>query len=210
MRSIVGLVVLGGLLLLPQAVPAQPVPNLELALGLNVTTLEAPTDAGLRQMAAGGVVATWPLADPLSLESGLLLNQKGAVVQSGDNRTRYGVGYLDLPLHLRLDGPVLGGIAPYLSVGGFGGVKLFEQQRAGGELRFPLDTERAFFERTNAGLSGSLGGTLPIGNERALRLAVHYEHGLVNVARSTGASSDKPFPDAAQTRTWSIRLRFGL
>lgn len=213
MRCLVGLLLLSGLLIpLSEEARGQLTPDVGLTLGLNVTTVETPADASLRQMAAGGLVATWDLAGPFSLESQLLLSQKGAVLEDADDRIRYGAGYLDLPIQIRIDGPSLGGVAPYIAGGGFGGLKIFEQQRAGGEIRFPLDTDRSFFRRTNAGLSGSLGGSFPIWGGRRLRLSVHYEHGLKNVARAADDQprADAPFPTTAETRTWSIRVRFGL
>lgn len=187
-------------------------PELGITFGLNVTTLDAPTEGDLRQMAAGGLIATWPLTGPLALESQLVLNQKGTVVNGADGRIRYGAGYLDLPLHLRVDGPSLRSLIPHLTIGGFGGLKLFEQQRAGGEFRFPLGGAPAFFKRINAGLSGSLGGMLPIGGGRQLMLSLYYQHGLLDVARAVDDQpyENAPFPMTAHTRTWSVRVRFGL
>jgi hypothetical protein len=214
MRRLVVLLLLAGLFCVGMPAPghAQSAPQWGLSLGLNVTTVQAPGRLGVRQMAAGGVVMTWPLWGPAALQSKLLLNQKGTVVKGGGGGIRYGAGYLDLPVLLRLDGPSLGGVTPYVVGGGFGGVKVFERQRAGGELRFTLNSETSFFRRTNAGLTAGAGGTLPIGGDRRLNLSLHYAHGLVDVARSVDEQpyDEAPFPATAQTRTWSVRLRFGL
>lgn len=186
-----------------------------LTVGLNVTTLDGPagTDVNTRQMLAGGVVAQADVLGPLSLQGQLLLEQKGAAVQEGSTPIRYGAAYLSLPLDLRLQGPSLGPVTPYGLVGGFGSLKLFERQRAGSRrVNLPLETNTSFFQRTDAGATGGIGGTIAVGGGRRLNLAVRYAHGLVNVARSIDDQpfDQAPFPNPAETRTWSIMLRLGL
>jgi hypothetical protein len=169
-------------------------------------------------MAAGGVVFRWGLIGPLSVQPQLLYSQKGATVtgtadDGSEASVRYGAGYVHLPLLLRVDGPSIEGVTPYVVAGGFGSVKVFEQQRAGGEVSFALpDSEISFFRRTNAGPTGGLGGTIPVGDGRRLNVVVRYEHGLVDVARSVPEQPYAPasFPSTGKTRTWAIMLRFGI
>lgn len=192
---------------------SQSSPDFGFTLGVNVATLEAPGDVGLRQMAAGGLVAQLPVTDPLSIQSQLLLNQKGAEVGGEGGSIRYGAGYIDVPLLVRVELPSFGPVTPHGLAGGFGGVKIFEQQRAGGELSLSLpDTGTSFFRRTNGGLTGGVSGVISLGDGRRLNLAVRYEHGLVDVARSVPEQpyESVPFPSTAQTRTWSIMLKFGV
>lgn len=213
MRRLLGMLVLVGLLLgAAGRAQAQRSPQFGVAVGLNVTTVSAPADVGLRQMATGGVVMKMSLAGPLSLQPQLLLSQKGTTVQGGGGSIRYGAGYVNLPVLLRLDGPSLGPVSLFGVAGGFGGVKIFEQQRAGGELSFPLNTGTSFFRRVDAGLSAGIGGTIPLGGERRLNLGLRYEHGLVDVARSIDEQpyGQAPFPSSAETRTWAVTLRFGV
>ena len=213
MRRLLGMLVLVGLLLgAAGQARAQRAPQFGVALGLNVTTVSAPADVGVRQMVTGGFVMKMRVAGPLSLQPELLLSQKGTTVQGGEGSIRYGAGYLNLPVLLRVDGPSLGIVSPYGVVGGFGGVKLFEQQRAGGDLSFPLDAGTSLFRRTDGGLTAGVGGTIPLGGERRLNLALRYEHGLVDVARSVDEQpyAQAPFPSSAETRTWAIMLRFGI
>lgn len=213
MRRLLGSCLLLGVLLgAPPAALGQLSPQFGVALGVNVATVSAPADVGTRQMAAGGVVMRLGLPGPLSLEPQLLLSQKGTTVRGGEGSIRYGAGYLSLPVHLRVDGPSFGMVSPYGVVGGFGGVKLFEQQRAGGDLSFPLDAGTSLFRRTDGGLTAGVGGTIPLGEERRLNLALRYEHGLVDVARSVDEQpyAQAPFPSSAETRTWAIMLRFGI
>ncbi len=213
MRRLLGLcLLLGALLGAPPAALGQLSPQFGVALGVNVATLSAPADIGTRQMATGGVVMRLGLPGPLSLEPQLLLSQKGGTVQGEGGSLRYGAGYLNLPVLLRIDGPSLGVVSPYAGVGGFGGVKLFEQQRAGGDLSFPLNAGTSFFRRTDGGLTAGVGGTIPLGGDRRINLALRYEHGLVDVARSVDEQpyAQAPFPSSAETRTWAIMVRLGL
>lgn len=214
MSRLIQILLVGGILLGPvHPVQGQAAPQFGVTLGLNVATLEASADVGVRQLAAGGLVAQVGIVGPVSIQSQLLLSQKGAVVRGQRGDIRYGAGYLDLPLLLRLDGPSLGAVTLYGMGGAVGGVKVFEQQRAGGDLSLPLpNTGTSFFTRTNAGLTGGIGGTIPMGRDRSLNLAVRYEHGLVNVAQSVDEQpfDDAVFPSTARTRTWSVMLRFGV
>lgn len=203
-----GLLLAGG-----QVVQSQPSPDFGFTLGVNVTTLDAPGDVGLRQMAAGGLVAQLPVTGPLSVQSQLLLSQTGAQMGGEGGSIRYGAGYINVPLLLRVKLPSLGPVTPHGLAGGFGGLKIFEQQRAGGDLSLSLpDTGTSFFRRTNGGVMGGVSGVISLGNGRRLNLAVRYEHGLVDVARSVADQpyDSAPFPATAQTRTWSIMLQFGL
>jgi hypothetical protein len=206
------LVLVGLLLGVAGQARAQRSPQFGVALGLNVTTVSAPADVGVRQMVTGGVVMKMRVAGPLSLQPELLLSQKGTTVQGGGGSIRYGAGYVNLPVLLRLDGPSLGPVSLYGVAGGFGGVKVFEQQRAGGDLSFPLNSGTSFFRRTDAGLSAGVGGTIPLGGERRLNLVLRYEHGLVDVARSVDQQpyDQAPFPASAETRTWAVTMRFGV
>lgn len=213
MHRLVGLLLLVGIVAGgPRAATGQETPQLGLTLGMNVGTLEASGDVGFRQMAAGGFVLQMDLVGPFSVQPQLLLSQKGATVEGGGGSIRYGAGYLDLPLLLRVDGPTLGSVALYGLGGGVGGVKVFEQQRAGGDLSFPLDSGTSFFRRTNAGVAGGVGGHFSMGDDRRLHLVLQYEHGLVDVARSVEEQpyEQAPFPSSAETRTWSIMLRLGV
>jgi len=183
-------------------------------VGLNLATVDAPAnaDVGVRRLLAGGAVAQADVIGPLSVESQLLLEQKGTVVRGEVGGIRYGTAYLSWPLLLRVEGPTIGPVTPYGLAGGFGSLKLFEVHRGGGQgLGPPLDTNTSFFRRTDAGATGGIGGTISI-RDRQLNFAVRYAHGLVDVARSIDDQpfEEAPFPSRAETRTVSIRLRLGL
>ena len=213
-RFLPPLLLIGALLMAAPSVQGQPSPQFGITLGLNATTLEGPGNLGTRTMATGGIVMQVPISGPLSVQPQLLLSQKGTLVQSQQGGSiRYGAGYIDLPVLLRFQLPMLGPVTPYGLAGGVGGIKIFEQQRAGGDFSLPLPNDGAsFFRRTNAGLTGGLGGTFKFGRDRRINLAVRYEHGMVDVARSIDRQpyEQAPFPTTAETRTWSIMLRLGV
>lgn len=188
-------------------------PQFGFTLGVNLATLEAgAAETSPRPLFSGGLVAQMDVGGPVSVQSQLLFDQKGATVEAGDDAVRYGAGYVDLPILLRVEGPSLGSVTPYGLAGGFGGVKVSESQRAGSSgLSLDLEASTSFFRRTNAGLVGGAGGAVPVGAGRRLHLVVQYSYGLLDVARSIDEQPlAVPFPAEAQTRTWAIQLRLGL
>ena len=210
-----GLLFLIGIVLAhPPTAKGQATPEVGVALGGNLATLEAPAaETGIRPLFSGGVVVRQGLVGRLSVQGELLFDQKGASVENEGNTIRYGASYVDLPLLLRLEGPTVGSVQLHGLVGGFGGLKIFERQRAGGDLSLPLpDAGTSFFRRTNAGLTGGIGGTIAVGGGRGLTLVARYSHGLVDVARSVDEQpfSQAPFPPEARTRTVSVWLLLGL
>ena len=208
-----GALLLLGLLLGRPAAAQDQGPKFGATFGLNLATLRVSTaDVGVRQLFSGGLVAQMDVGGPFAVQSQLLFSQKGAVLIDGENAIRYGASYVDLPLQLRVQGPSLGSVTLHGLVGGFGGLKAFESQRAGRSgLSLSLDTGTSFFRRTNAGLMGGLGGEIPIGTDRRLRLVVQYAQGLTNVARTVEEQPlSVPFPSEAYTRTVSVMLRLGL
>jgi hypothetical protein len=213
MHRLLGILLLiGGLLVLAPEVRGQASPQFGVAFGLNVATVDGAGDLGTRQMVSGGAVVRLGLVGPIGVESQLLLSQKGTTVEGGGGSIRYGVGYLNLPVLLRIEGPSFGGVDLYGVGGGFGAVKIFEQERGGGEFSFPLNAEATFFRRVDAGPTAGIGGTIPLGGERRLNLGLRYEHGVVDVAESIDEQpyDQAPFPASAETRTWSLMLRLGI
>lgn len=184
------------------------------AVGVNLATVDAPAnaDVGVRRLLAGGAVVQAAVTGPLSVETQLLLEQKGTAVRGEVGGIRYGAAYLSWPLLLRVEAPTIGPVTPYGLAGGFGSLKLFEVHRGGGRgLGPPLDTNTSFFRRTDVGPTGGIGGRISIGR-RQLNISLRYAHGLVDVARSIDDQpfEEAPFPSRAETRTVSIMLRLGL
>lgn len=214
MRSVVGILLFAGVC----AGGPLPTQGQELqygfTLGGNWGTMQSPgLDPGRHVAFAGGFVLRQPVAGPLSLQSELLLNQKGVEVESDEEGAiDYGVGYLELPLLIHLKTPSLQSVTVHGEAGGFGAVKLFERQTpGGGGLNVPIRTGVSFYRRINAGIVAGVGATVPIRGQR-LNVTVRRAWGLRNVARDVPNQpfSEAPFPPEGKTRTWSFLLRFGI
>lgn len=183
-------------------------------LGFNLATMQSSeADPGFRPSYAAGVVLRQKVIGSLSLQSELLLSQKGAAIDSDAGASiRYGAAYLDLPVLVHITGPTIQRVGLHGEVGGFGAVKVFEQQRpGGGGLNLPLQTGTSFFKRFDAGPVMGLGATFSFGDRR-FNLTARYAWGMMDVARSLQEQPipTAPFPEEAQTRTWSLLVRLGL
>lgn len=213
MRAAVGLLLLVGLLAgAPLSGHGQDL-QYGIALGVNRVTMQVPgADPGGYFAFAGGLVVRQPLFGPVSIQPELLLNQKGAEIESESGGSiEYGVGYLELPVLIHLEAPSVQSVTVHGEAGGFGAVKLFERQTPGENFSISVDSATSFFRRYNAGVVAGVGATLPI-RKRRLNLTVRRAWGLTDVARDV---TDQPFPDAAfpadgETRTWSLLLRLGF
>jgi hypothetical protein len=213
MRAAVGLFLLAGLLAgAPLSSHGQDL-QYGIALGANRVTMQVPgADPGGYFAFAGGLVVRQPLFGPVSIQPELLLNQKGAEIESeGGGSIEYGVGYLELPVLIHLEAPSVRSVTVHGEAGGFGAVKLFERQTPGENRTVSFDADASFFRRYNAGVVAGVGATLPI-REQRLNLTVRRAWGLMDVAQDV---ADQPFPEAAfpadgETRTWSLLLRLGF
>ncbi|MFB6098435.1 MAG: porin family protein [Salinibacter sp.] len=214
MRYVVGLLLVGLLAVRPSPVRGQAGRQYGLTLGVNRGAIKSPDGrlGGHFGFVLGGVVRQ-PLYASLAVQSGLLLSQKGTEVRNDEGGAiEYQAGYIELPLLLHLEAPLVQSMVVYGEVGGFGAVKLFERQTPGeGNLNVALRTGRTFFQRFNAGLLAGIGATIPIRDQR-LNVTVRREWGLPDVARNV---ENQPFPQVSfpregRTRTWSLLLRFGF
>ncbi len=214
MRTVVAVLVLVGFLV-GKASPSHGQGSLQygITLGGNRVTMQiSGADPESYFTFAGGFVLRQPLYGPVSVQSELLLNQKGVEIAAENGRSiEYGAGYLELPLLLHLKAPSVQAVTLYGEAGGFGAVKLFERQTPGENTNVSLDTGTSFFRQTNAGVVAGAGVTLPIQDQR-FNLVMRRAWGLTDVAQDV---ADQPFPDAAfpadgETRTWSLLLRLGF
>jgi len=212
MRSLVGTLLFVGLLLGPSALSfAQEGPEFGLTLGVNRVTLQSPGAELESYFAfAGGVVLRQHLYGPASIQAELLLNQQGGRIPSEEGGAiDYGAGYLDLPLLLRLQAPMVQSITLYGEAGGFGGLKVFERQNPEGEsLSTSFDS---FYRRFNVGVVAGVGAMIPFRDNR-LNLTLRRGWGLRDVAQDVTDQpfSEAPFPSEGRTRTWSLLLRLGF
>jgi len=193
-------------------------PEFALTVGANFATLrDAEDGVGSRTSFAGGVAMKVDLVGPLSAQAEALLSRRGLAVDvndpmGGSAEVRYGASYVDLPVLLRVDGPTLFGlVTPHAMGGGYGSLKVFEQQSSGGDgITIPVNLDGPFYNRFDAGLTGGLGAGLGVGQSR-LALTVRYAYGLVDVAQTDASGAEvAPFPQQGQTSSWSVMARFGF
>lgn len=216
MRHLLGLVLLGSFFLNGAGHTAwgQEGPQFGFTIGGNLATMEVPNgDLGNRTSYAVGALLRQHLFGPVSLQSELLLSQKGAEIDAdGGGALQYGAGYLEGPVLIYVEAPSGRGITFHGEAGGFGAIKLFEQQRSrSGGVSLPVGMETTFFHRFDVGVAGGLGVSVSAGDRR-LNATVRHERGLVDVAQAvdTQPFPSAPFPAEGQTRTWSLLIRLGL
>jgi len=184
--------------------------------GINLATLRTDTaDVASETTFAGGLLLHVDVPGPVSLQPELLFVQKGAAVglRNGDGEVRYTGNYIELPLTLHVNGPRIGPVRPHLALGGYGSVKIFERQSAGGgEISFPLESDVSFYNRTDAGVHAGLGARFTAGGGGRLGIELRYSRGLVDVTQELSSQpfSEAPFPADGQTETWMLFIRFGL
>lgn len=215
MRYLLGILLAGGLFVGgPSPAHAQEDLQYGFALGVNRVTLESSAPGTDSYFAfVGGFVLRQHLSGPLSVQSELLLNQKGVRIEAENGGAiDYGAGYLELPLLVRLETPSVRSFALHGEVGGFGAVKLFERQTpGGGDLNAALRTGVSFYRRVNAGVVTGIGATIPVRDQR-FHLTVRRTWGLRDVADDveTQPFSEASFPPDGETRTWALLLRLGF
>ena len=207
---LVGSMLAGGL----SPVQAQEDVQYRLTLGVNRVTLETSAPASESYFAfAGGLILRQHLYGPLSVQSELLLDQKGVRIEAEDGGAiDYGAGYFEIPLLVHLETPLLQSTILHGEAGGFGAVKLFERQSpGGGDVNISLRTGESFYRRIDAGLVAGVGTTIPIRRQR-LNLTVRRTWGLRDVAQDVADQpfSEAPFPSDGDTRTWALLLRLGF
>lgn len=187
-------------------------------LGVNRVTLETPAPASESYFAfAGGLILRQHLYGPLSVQSELLLDQKGVRIEAEEERGAidYGAGYFEIPLLVHLETSPVQSVTLHGEAGGFGAVKVFERQSpGGGDVNASFRIAESFYRRIDAGLVAGVGTTIPIRGQR-LNLTVRRTWGLRDVARDVSdqpfsEDPNAPFPSDGETRTWALLLRLGL
>jgi hypothetical protein len=184
-------------------------------LGASVATVQSDTasNTSWKTSIMGGVAMRVPLRGPVSLQPALNVVPRGATVSGqGGGETRFSAVYAEVPVHVQGDLPSIGTVTPFLLGGGYGAVKIFEQQSIGGSgARVPVNLDQSFYRRFDAGLSGGAGASLG----RGLSIVVRYSYGLLDVVQDVDTP---PFEDAPEQRppgdgtssAWSITASFGF
>jgi hypothetical protein len=207
---LLGVLLAGGL----SPVHAQGELQYGVTLGVNRVTLESSAPRREHYFAlGGGLTVKTSLYGPLSVQSELLLDQKGVRIEAEDEGAiDYEAGYLELPLLVHLETPPVRSVTLHGEAGGFGAVKLFERQTpGGGDVNVSFRTGESFYRRIDAGLVAGLGTDVPIRGQR-VNVTVRRTWGLRDVADegATQPFPEAPFPPKGETRTWALLLRFGF
>jgi hypothetical protein len=186
-------------------------------LGANIATIASDTASNTAQKVSlmGGVEVTVPGPGPFALQSGLLVSPKGTNVTNEEGgEVQFSAVYAELPVHVRAELPSVRTVTPHILAGGYGSIKVFEQQSFGGRGQLPVDLDESFYRRFDAGISGAVGASLGLSDNR-LGLTVRYSYGLVEVVENVDTP---PFPDNPEQRppgdgnnsVWTFSVSFGL
>ncbi len=214
MRTVVGVLLLVGLFAgYPHAGLGQQDVEFGVTVGGNWVTMDSPGASPDGYFSfTGGFVARRPVLGGLSLQSELLLTQRGAEIAADSaGSIEYGAVYLQVPLLLHVEAPAVQSVVFHAEGGGYGAVKLFERQTPGNDINVSLDTGASFFQRFDAGIVAGGGASFTIAGQ-PFNVTVRREWGLPDVARDL---QDQPFPaaplpDEGKTRAWVVLLRIGL
>jgi hypothetical protein len=214
MRTLVGVFLLAGLLGgLPGHSFGQDDLQFGVTVGGNWVTMESPGAATEGYFTfSGGVVARQTVVGGVSLQSELVLNQRGVdIAADSAGSIEYGAVYLQLPLLLHLEAPALRSVVFHAEAGGYGAVKLFGRQTPGNDLNVSLDTGTSFFQRFDAGIVAGGGASFSVAGQ-PFNVTVRREWGLPDVARNVQSQDfeDAPFPSEGKIRAWAVLLRIGL
>ena len=197
------------------AAPAQAQDDLQVGLtfGVNRVTMQSAAETDGYFAFNGGLILRRHLGGPLSVQSELLLNQRGVRINGErGGAIDYGAGYLESPVLVHLEAPPIQSVVLHGEAGGFGAVKVFERQTPGsGDLNAGIRTGVSFYQRLNAGAVLGGGATIPFGEQR-LNVTVRRTWGLRDVTQDVESQPfpEAPFPSDGETRTWALLLRLGF
>lgn len=179
--------------------------------GINVAKLSGDNITGIdnRTGMLGGLFLTLHLTNSFAVEPELLYSQHGAASNSDpDVDFTFKMDYVDVPVLLRFEVPVVGPIRPFFVAGPAFGIKTkcnVEGSVDGGSASADCDNvgdqfgesfETKSFDLSGvagAGIDFRLGGT-------TLMLGARYQHGFSDVLKDV----------SAKNRTWSIVAGLGF
>ena len=201
------------LVLAASPVAAQVSGDIGISVGLNASTLHSSTDDGLgfRSSAVGGVYGRLDVAGPVDLRSDLLFSQKGVAVSGDQAELVYQANYLELPVLIRGQLPVLDQFDLRLMAGPAVALKIFEQQTFRRSTINVSADNAPFFERTDVGIT--VGAAANLGTDEApLGLDVRYTLGLVDATRSVEEQSGNipAFPESGRNGALTVLVSFRI
>lgn len=195
-----------------QGVPLVPKrPTIGIMGGVNLAKISGNdvTSADNRTGFLGGVFVTFHLTNTFAIQPEAIYSQRGTSENSDPNfDATIKMDYIDIPVLLRYDIPVVGPIRPFFLAGPAFGIQTkctigIEGQGVSASAdcdQFSEDPEASFESKTfdlsgvfGAGLDFRLGG-------HTLMVGARYQHGFSDVVKDASAKS----------RTWSVVAGLGF
>lgn len=186
-------------------------PTIGIMGGVNLARISGDdiTDIDNRTGVVGGVFLTFHLTNTFGIQPEAIYSQRGASSNSDPSfDATIKMDYIDIPVLLRYDIPVVGPIRPFFLAGPAFGIQTKCAIGVDGDGvsasvdcdQFSGDPE-ASFESKTFDLSGILGAGLDFRlGGHTLMLGARYQHGFSDVVKDASAKS----------RTWSVVAGFGF
>jgi len=185
-----------GLLLVLGAVVAHAqtpsTPTFGVVAGLNFARLSGDSTSGTKQRIGfvGGATLNLPISPNWAFAPELVYSQKGVKASDTDFNATIKLSYIELPVLFRYDFGTAGGVRPFLLAGPALALKTgcsFEVESGGVSLSGGCDSaddgtgETTSFKSFDVGAMFGGGLSFDVGG-RTMRLGVHYNFGLVEIA----------------------------
>lgn len=195
-----------------QGIPLVPHrPTIGVMGGVNLAKVSGDDVDGLdsRTGFMGGVFITFHLTNAFGIEPEALYSQRGASMDDGSGvDATIKMDYIDIPVLLRFDIPVVGPIRPFFVAGPAFGIQTKCSIAAeGGGVSASVDCDQfdedpeANIDNKSFDLSGVFGAGLDFRlGSRTLMVGARYQHGFSDVVKDASAKS----------RTWSIVAGIGF
>ena len=195
-----------------QGIPLVPQrPTFGIMAGVNLAKISGDgTDAlDSRTGWLGGVFVTFHLTNTFAIQPEALYSQRGASADAGSGfDATIKMDYIDIPVLLRYDIPVVGPIRPFFVAGPAFGIQAKCAISGEGEgVSASVDCDQlnedpeASFDPKTFDLSGVVGAGLDFRlGGHTLMLGARYQHGFSDVVKDASAKS----------RTWSIVAGLGF
>ena len=195
-----------------QGIPLVPHrPTVGVMAGVNLAKIGGDdiTSADNRTGLLGGVFVTFHITNSFGIQPELLYSQKGFSDNSDpDFDATFKLDYIDVPVLLRYDIPVVGPIRPFFVAGPAFGLQMKCAVAASGQgVSASVDCDRigeeseVQFEKKTFDMSGVLGAGLDFRlGGTTLMVGARYEHGFSDVVEDA----------SVRNRTWSIVAGLGF
>ena len=195
-----------------QGIPLVPHrPTVGVMAGVNLSKIGGDdiTSADNRTGLLGGVFVTFHLTNTFGLQPEVLYSQKGASDNSDPSfDATFKLDYIDVPLLLRYDIPVVGPIRPFFVAGPSFGLQVkceveasSDGATASADCDRIADSSEIQFQKKTFDLSGVVGAGLDFRlGGTTLMVGARYEHGFSDVVEDA----------SARNRTWSIVAGLGF